>query len=177
MGMGPQLAMAMAGAGMATSAIGAYKSASGQKAALNYQSSVAKSNAQIAEEQAHIAQLNGQQEEFASRLKTAATVGDQRAIAAANGVDVSSGSPVEIVASSRYLGERDALTIRDNAARQAWAYNQQATGYRNEAAMDSATADAMNPWMSAAGSLLTGAGTVADRWYKYKAQSVNGVKG
>jgi hypothetical protein len=75
-------------------------------------------------------------------LKTAALMADQKAVAAANGVDVGSGSPTEIMASSKYLGERDALTIRDNAARQAWAYRQQARGFRNEASMDRATADA-----------------------------------
>jgi hypothetical protein len=76
-------------------------------------------------------------------------MGDQKAVAAANGVDVSRARPWRSWPPRKYLGERDALTIRDNAARQAWAYRQQATGYRNEAAMDRATADAMSPWMAA----------------------------
>lgn len=168
MDFSPNLAMGLSGAGMAAGAFGAYKSAAGQKAALGYQASVADSNAQIADEQARFALMNGQQEEQALRMRTAATMADQKATAAANGVDVGSGSPTELMASTGYLGERDALTLRDNAARAAWAYGQRATGFRNEASMDRATAGAMNPWESGAGSLLTSAGSVANQWYRYR---------
>lgn len=169
MGMGPNIAMALSGAGMAANMFGAYKSAAGQKAALNYQAGVADSNANISDQQAHFAELNGAQMEYGSRLKTAGMIGDQKAAAAANGVDISTGSPVEIQASTKYLGELDADTIRDNAARQEWAFKTQATGFRNEAAMDRSTASAMNPWMSGIGSLLSSAGTVSEKWNKYKA--------
>jgi hypothetical protein len=160
--------MLLAGAGAVTGAMGAYKSAAGQKAALQYQASVAESNATIAEEQARFAMMNGQKEEQAQRLKMAALLGDQKAVAAANGVDVHSGSPVELMATTKTIGEGDAFTIRDNAARMAWAYRQKARGFQNESAMDLSTADAMNPWMSGVGALLSSAGTVADKWYRYR---------
>jgi hypothetical protein len=168
MGMGNNFATFLSGAGMAGGAMGAYKSAAGQKAALNYQASVADNNAKIADQQAQFALLNGEQEEQAQRLKTAATMADQKAVAAANGVDIGSATPIELMASTKLIGDKDALTIRDNAARQAWGFQTQATGMRNEAAADRATASSMNPWMSAAGSLLTSAGGVADRWYRYR---------
>jgi hypothetical protein len=167
MNINPAFATFMSGAGLMAGAAGAYKTAAGQKAALTYQSNVADSNAQIAEEQAKFALMNGEREEQASRLKMAALLGDQKAVAAANGVDVATGSPVELMASTRFIGENDALTIRDNAARQAWAYRENARGYRNEAAMDRSTSKSMSPWMSAFGSLLTNAGTVNSRWNRY----------
>lgn len=173
MGMSPNIGMMLAGAGSVMGAAGAYRSAAGQKAALNYQASVADANANIDEQQAQFALMNGQQQESAQRLKTAAMLGDQKAAFAANGVDVSSGTPIEVMASTKGLGERDAFTIRDNAARMAWAYKERAKGFTNEAGMDHATADAMNPGMAAFGSLLSSAGSVADKWYRYN-QSVNG---
>jgi hypothetical protein len=169
MGMGFNPGMFMAGAGAIMNATGAYRSAAGQKAALQYQAGVADSNAEIAEEQARFATMNGQREEQAARLKMAAMLGDQKAALAANGVDVNAGgSAIELMATTKVIGEGDAFTIRDNAARMAWAYRQKARGYHNEAAMDISTADAMNPWMSGVGSLLASAGTVADKWYRYR---------
>jgi hypothetical protein len=171
MGMGTNastLGLMLAGAGSVMGATGAYRSAAGQKAALSYQASVADANANINEQQAEVALMNGQQTEAAQRLKTAAMLGDQKAAFAANGVDVNSGSPIEVMASTKGLGERDAFTIRDNAARMAWAYRERAKGFQGEASMDRATAGAMNPGMAAIGSLLSSAGTVADKWYRYR---------
>lgn len=172
MGMGP-IGLGLQTAGAVSGAVGAYRSAAGQRAALQYQSAVASNNAQIAQDQQRFALINGEQEEQASQLKTAALMGDQRAALAANGVDLGEGSANEILATSKFMGARDALTIRDNAARQAWAYGQQAKGFGNEAAIDTATAKAMSPSSAALGSLLTGAGSVASSWYRYNS-SING---
>lgn len=178
MGMGnSSLGMMLAGGGMAASAFGAYNSAAGQKAALGYQASVAEANAKMAQEQARFALLNGEQEEQAQRMKTAGMMADQKAVAAANGIDVASATPTELMASTKFIGEKDALTIRDNYAREAWAHRQQANGYLNEAAMDESTADAMNPWMSGVGSLLSSAGTVSSQWYKYREATLGKTAG
>lgn len=165
--MGIESGMALQGAGVAAQTFGAYKSAAGQKAALGYQAAVASNNQQIAQDQQRIAMVNGQQQEAASELKTASLMGEQRATMAANGVDLGTGSANEVLATSKLMGGADALTIRDNAARQAWAYGEQAKGYGAEAAMDRSTADAVSPFNSAFGTLLSGAGTVASSWYKY----------
>lgn len=55
--------------------------------------------------------------------------GQQRAAAASQGLDVSYGTPADIVAETGRLGALDALTIRNNAARQAFGYDAQAAGY------------------------------------------------
>lgn len=173
--------MAMAGtaaqgAGTVVSAVGSYNQARGQQNALDYESAVASNNAKIADYQAQLAIQNGQTQEENQRLKTAAMFGTQRAGLAANGVDLGSGSANEVLATTSMMGERDALTIRDNAARQAWAYRNQAAGYLAESQADSGAAKAISPAFSAAGSLLTGAANVASGWYRYN-RSVNGIGG
>ena len=169
-------AVGLMAAGVASNAVGAYKTAQGQKAALDYQSAVAENNQKIADYQAQIALQNGAIEEQASELKTASLKGDQRAALAANGVDLGVGSAAEIIATTEAMGKRDALTIRDNASRQAWALQEQGKGYASEAAMDAATSAAISPWASAASSLLSGAGSVASSYYRYNT-SINGRTG
>ena len=154
-----------ASAGLA--AAGAYSKARAQKAALGYEAAVADNNAQIAEWQAQAAIENGQAAEQASRLKTAAMFGDQRAAMAANGVDLGTGSATEVLATTKFMGERDALTIRDNSARQAWALRNQAQGYASEAEFTRSTAAGIKPLMSAATSLMGSGAQVAPSWYKY----------
>ena len=108
----------------------------------------------------------GDQQLNNSELRSAQLFGTQRATLAANGVDLGSGSANEVLATTKYMGERDALTIQNNTANQVWGYKTQGQNYTSEAAADSATANAINPRMAAATSLLGGAGTVASNWYK-----------
>ena len=159
--------VALMAAGTVSGAVGAYNTAKGQKAALEYQAAVAANNQKIANYQADIELQNGALEEQASELKTAALKGDQRAALAANGIDLGTGSASEILATTEFMGKRDALTIRDNAARRAWALREQGKGYGSEAAMDRATSSAIDPWASATSSLLSGAGKVSASWYQY----------
>ncbi len=165
--MGVSVPLALMAAGSASSAIGASKSAQAQKATLAYEAAVAANNQKIAEQQAQLAEQNGAVAEQTSELRTAALKGDQRAAMAANGVDLGVGSAAEILATTEFMGKRDALTIRDNAARQAWALREQGKGYLSEAAADTAASDAINPSLAAVTSLLGSAGSVASSYYKY----------
>lgn len=167
-------ALAVAGAGVGMSAGGAMNSASAQKATLGYEAAVARNNQTIANYQADLAVQNGAIAEQNQQLKTASLEGDQRAALAANGVDLGTGSATEVLATTQFMGQRDALTIRDNAARQAWAYKNQAAGYGSEAAADNASADAINPTTAGLSSLLSGAGQVAMSWYA-RNKAVNGT--
>ena len=166
--------MGLMGAGVASSTIGSYKSAQAQKASLAYEAAVAKNNAQVAQYQADLALQDGAIAEQNQELKAAATYGDQRAALAANGVDLGSGSANEILATTKFMGKRDALTIRDNAARTAWAYKNQSKSYLDESAADMAASSAINPSTAAFTSLLTSAGRVASGWYGYN-KSINGT--
>ena len=50
---------------------------------------------------------------------------------AANGVDLSSGSPLDILGDTAMYGELDALTIRSNAEREAYGYRVQSRRRRH----------------------------------------------
>lgn len=160
--------------GVGMSAYGAYTGAEAQKQTLDYEAGVARNNQILSEYQASQALQVGEQEEEAQRLRVASTMGEQRAALAASGVDLGTGSAAEVLASTKFMGERDALTIRDNAARRAWALREQGKGYAAEAAMAKASGDAISPLMSTATSLLGGGTKVAAQWYRYK-QTTDGT--
>jgi hypothetical protein len=159
---------AMQAAGIGFSMVSAYKQAQAQKALMRYQAKIAENNAQIARWQAGQATLVGQNEEQTSRLRTAQMFSAQRASMAANGIDLGEGSATDVLASTKYMGERDALTIRDNAARKAWGYNLQAQNYTNDAAMTNAGAAADRPRHVRVRLALGSADTVASIYKTYK---------
>lgn len=116
-------------------------------------------NAALAAMQANDALARG--EEDVSRLKgeTKQLQGAQRTAIAAAGIDASVGSAAEILRDTNYLGELDALTIRNNARREAWGFqvdemNARRTGAMAKQAGKNAEKGAM--WQ-AGSTLLTGA--------------------
>ena len=167
-------ASALAGAGLGLSAfsavsnvLGAYAQSRATKGAYNYQAQIAANNAQYADWQAQDALARGRTAEQYSRLRTAQIKGQQVAGFAANNVDAGEGSALNILTDTDYFGARDALAVRDTAARESWAYGREATNYRNNAALLRAQARAISPRRAALGSLLTGAGQVAAGWYSF----------
>lgn len=91
-------------------------------------------NAAYANASANDSIKRGAVEEDQQRLATTAAIGTQRAGFAANGVDVNSGTAANIQDDTAQMGEFDALTIRNNAAREAWGYRTQSENYRRSAA-------------------------------------------
>lgn len=158
-------AVAIMAVSAAVSAYGAYQTSQANKDAANYQAQVAQNNAQIASWNAQDALDRGQRAEADQRLKNSQFKGDQRASLAARGLDLGEGSPVDILATTDFMGERDALTIRDNAAKEAWGYRIQGNNANDNANLLRARADAENPTMAAGMSLLGSAGSVASKWY------------
>jgi hypothetical protein len=63
------------------------------------------------------------------------------------------------------MGELDALTIRHNAETEAWGHRIEEGNYNRKAGIH--TASRKSPLTGAAGSLLTGAGRFADKYYEY----------
>lgn len=155
----------MQGAGAVTSAFGAYSSAKGQKQALRLDADMADLNATLADEQARSALYQGQKEEQSSRLQTARLKSSQRAAFAANGVDLTQGSPANVLTSTDYIGEIDADMIQANAVRAAWGNRAEAVNLRSQARSARTTASAISPFGAATTSLLGGASSVASSWY------------
>jgi hypothetical protein len=104
-------------------------------------------------------------------------IGAQRAGIAAGNIDVGYGSAVDVQADAAHLGELDALTIRNNAQREAWGFKVEAIDTRQRAkitrkegvAMEKAGKVAQSAHrLGAIGGLVTGAGSLAAEKYGWR---------
>lgn len=134
------ISLGLVAAGTATQVYGQVKAgqasrAAGEKAqkASESQAQLADFNASVAELQAKDAIERGAETESRFRTTIRGTIGQQRAGIAAGNIDVGFGSAVDVQADSAFLGELDAVKIRNNAAREAWGYNVQAKDLRKRA--------------------------------------------
>lgn len=165
--MGAETSLAMQGFGAGASATGAYFQAQGQKSTLNAQAHIDDVNSTLADMSAQSALLSGQREEQAVDLNTAKIKAGQKTAMAANGIDLSEGTPVAVLTGTDVLGKVDAATVAANAMRTAFGYQSQSVSYKNQAIGARASAGAISPFFAAAGSLVGSAGKVADSWYKF----------
>ena len=153
-------------AGTAVSAYGAYQQGQAQSKAAAYQAQVAANNAKIAQEQANLATEKGEQEAMQQGLKNRAALGGIITSTAANGVDVSSGSALDVRKSADVLGLQDVQTKRENAAIEAYGFRSQGTSFTAQSQLDNAESQ----WAKSAGitgavgSLLGGAGSVGSKY-------------
>ena len=171
-GLGAQAA----GAGL--SAGSAYYTALAQKSTLQTQAYIADQNASISEVGAQQELEKGRRAEQQIQVQAENVKGSQRASMAANGVDLTEGTPTDILKSTDYMSEQDIATAKANAARAAFGYRTQAAGYKSQAAFARGGAAGINPGMSAVTSLLGGSGQVASSWYQLtKNSNFNGKAG
>jgi len=138
-------------ASAAVSAASSYQQAQTQKAVAENNAKAAETKAQADERQG---ELNAQKvQEQASQL-----AGTQRATMAARGLDLGAGTPADIINQTSFFSQQDAATARYNGQMNAWADRQQGAGFSAQASGYGSAANL---------SLLAGAGTVADKWYRY----------
>jgi hypothetical protein len=134
-------------------AAGAYQQSQASKA-------VAENNAHTAGVQAEDAIRRGDLEAQNQMRQSRQMVGAQRAAYSARGLDISTGTPSDVIEQTDFFGQSDAATARTNARKEAWAYRTQQAGFQGEAS-------AQNPMMAATASLLGSAGSVANKWYSF----------
>ncbi len=165
-----EVALIAGAASAAVGAVGAISSANAQADASRFQSQVSANNAIIGQQQAQTTIASGEQQATTQALKTRATVGAIKAAQGASNVDVDSGSAVDVRSSQAELGMEDQLTIRSNAARQAYGYqvgavsNTAQSQLLQKQASGAETAGLFN----AGGSLLAGASSVGKDYAKFK---------
>ena len=161
-------------AGAAISAVGAINSANANAAQSQYQAAVARQNQDFANQQAQYEIQKGNIEEQKSRQQTAQMIGAARSRAGAGNIDVNSGSPLSLQTDTASLGEMDALTIRNNAARNAYGYQVQGLSYGSSAQLDESAAanDRTAGWFNAGSSILGGAGQLSSKWAQFKTTGV-----
>jgi hypothetical protein len=148
------------------------KAGEAQQDAAESQAGLADYNAAVAEVQAKDAITRGAEDEHRFRSSIRTLIGSQRAAFAASNVDVSFGSAVDVQADAAELGELDALTIRNNAAREAWGYNVQADDLRKRAeiARKEGVYFEQQGRAAATGAYIGAAGTILGSTTSYMAQ-------
>ena len=164
------LSLIATGVGAAVSAYGAHEQGVAESQAATYQAPVARNNQIVAQQNAQMALQTGQQQEAAKREQTAQMIGQQRAMVAGSGIDPNSGSSKRIQGDTAALGALDASTIRNNAERTAYGYQTQGMDYAAQAGLlqsQSSSASSAGE-LSAFGSIVGGAASVANKWYTYK---------
>ena len=129
-------AAAVTVASAALGAVSSYSQGKSQQAMYNYQAQVAQQNAKIANNNAAMERQTGIEEARMQRIKTLQAVGSQQAAMAANGMDITQGTSLDIIEDTSAMGELDALQIQTNYERKALSYEQQANNFSNEANMD-----------------------------------------
>ena len=83
---------------------------------------MAEFNAKLADMKAADALSRGEIDAADSGLRVRRTLGAQRAILAAQGIEVTSGSAANLQADTAAAGDAEQRTIRSNAFREAWGY-------------------------------------------------------
>lgn len=120
-------------AATAISAIGAGYSGMAQAEQHKYQAGVARNNATAARNQAADAEERGKRDELVKWREVSAARSAQTLAFAANGLDTTFGSPLDVITDTAIFGGQDAWQIRDNAAREATGFMISAQNYEQEA--------------------------------------------
>lgn len=131
-----------------------------------YKRGVAEYNARVAENEAQETRAAGVEAENIQRRKTALLLSKQRAQLGAAGVELGTGSALQLQEDTVTLGEADALRIRSNFEAKVGSLETGAALTRSQGAFAESIGKAR-----AAGTLLSGAGKVidtgvADKWFK-----------
>ena len=151
-------------AAAAASAVAAMNAAKARQNQANYQAQVAENNQKIAQHQAIDALTRGSEKERNQRLKVEGFKGKQRSILAASGFDANTDDALDILADTAAIGEVDALTVRNNAEREAYQYRVAASSSGAQAGLFGMQADAISPIGEGGFAFGSGMADVADKW-------------
>lgn len=110
-----------------------YQEGKTQQSYYNYQAELNKRNAQIAEENAAVERQGGIEDARLQRIKTIQAIGSQQSALAANGIDVTSGTSLDVIEDTAAMGELDALNILTQSERNARNYLTQSDNYNSQA--------------------------------------------
>ncbi len=132
--------------------------AAGKLAQGKQDAATGETNRRLGEAQANDALLRGSIEEQRYRREVAQVVGAQKAVFGQRNVAVS-GTALDLLSDTAQVGEEDALTIRNNAAREAWGLRHQADESRRWGANQRT-----NSQFAAGSTLLTSGSQAYGNW-------------
>ena len=123
-------------AGAAASTIGSIQQGQSAANSAKYNSEIAANNETIANQNANYASAVGEQQAANQEQKNRSKLGAVIANQAASGIDVNSGSATDVQQSTAEVGQLDAMTIRANAAKQAYGYKVDAASSAAQSQLD-----------------------------------------
>lgn len=162
--------MTLTGAGTGINVMSKLLGAGASRRQFMYQSHVATLNSKIAEQNAQWARDAGEKENQQFGMKAAQRAGQIKVAQAASGIDVNSAGPEAVRQSQATVDKMDREQLLENAARRAYGHDMEAYSQKTKsAAYRSAAknADAAGV-VGAMTSLVSGATSVADKWYQGK---------
>lgn len=162
----------LAGVGIGLGVIGTKKQERAAKAAgeaegqaYDYKAAVAGYNADLARMQAGLETQVGDRNARISQIQGSERLEGAKAKYAAGNIDTSSGSANTVLNDIDSFNKFDVLTIRNNAARQAWNYMNQAAGWEQNKRLDELSAASVRKGGRAAAeaSIISGASNIANQ--------------
>lgn len=138
---------------------GAAASAAGALSQAKYSSQVARNNATIAGQNSAYAAQAGNQAAQEASLQSAAQGAGLKADEAANGVDVNTGSAVNVQSSQRMAGTLDTDQVMHNALLQSYGYQSTVESENAQAKQDISAGD-----LQATGGLVQDASSLGFKW-------------
>jgi hypothetical protein len=150
----------LAGVSALTTGISQYQQGQTAKKTARY-------NARVSENRATEVQNRAITAESEERQKASELQGRQRAIQAAKGVSVDTGTALRVQEDTALIGEVNAMRIRENARSQTEALETEAelTRFQGENAARQGTLGAIS-------TVAAGAGKVADKWHQFSTPEV-----
>lgn len=168
---GISLGVSAIGAGV--SAYGSYKQQSAANQAYEYNAQMSERNSQVAKIQADQTRAQGETAARNKAREVSLLQGSQRAGYAGGGILVDSDTAYDIGEETAVTGALDSLTLKQNARKQAWAYDVQAQNYSTDAAFS--RSKKVNPWLSAGTSLLTSSSNMLSTYALSKQKTSTGT--
>lgn len=155
--------------GAATQAYGQVQAGKAARAEANYKAAIQRNNSIRAEYLADDAIERGKEEKRKAALRGRLLIGAARASLAANGIEVDTGSAGDLILDQQAVNSLDVFTAENNAEREAQEFIIRAQQFESEASLSelSGANAARNAQFQAGGTLLTGAGKVASKWYQF----------
>lgn len=129
-------------------ALSSYAKMKAQKQAFKQQEKPALYNATLSDNQARQAIEDGTNAVTDYQRNVSAFKSSQINALAENGIDVTQGSAIDLLASTEMLAQGDIDSIKYNAALQSWGHKVQATNYRNQAENYRVAAKSIRPVLS-----------------------------
>lgn len=130
---------------MGVQALSNYSKLSAQKDSLKQQAKLADQNATYADIQARDSIDSGRNQVTDYQRNLGAFKSSQINAMADNGIDVSQGSAIDMLASTETMAQSDIDNIKYNAALESWGHKVEQTNYMNQASSLRAQSDSIHP--------------------------------